>query len=368
MTAQSPPQIRSPDAASPSSPQEDPPKSTALLDIGAYLIEETATSAKEHHKKTAVECLAKYVDGAITYKEACDIFIALINTKAPLERIDTILKTSDDPIQCNRRSSTLKNGRNESRIWTKYEDQRLVCGIHKFGEDWVRVARFVGNNRNKVQCSQRWCRSLNPTILKGPWSFEENKLLIELVEVHGDRNWKKVAAVLTKRTDAQCRYRYIQLKKTGELDIFKNHSSGSGGLSQNLSELSPVSGQSSIGMNSSSEYSSPTMSPAASSCQDDTNQTNLFNSFNQSIVSSMNQNIQNPSMFSHQMSYDTSSHQESSLHLSSNSFIKQHAVQQGNHDNSGSTTISCDPFESDDFALDGWDKEFEEFCFNAPLF
>ena len=197
--------------------------SSVLVDLAGYFIDETASTAKEPNKKAALEYLSKFIDSKLSYQEASEILYALINTKVPLDRIDQILNTSDDPIQSHKRMSTLKNGRNVSRIWTKYEDQRLICGIHKFGENWVRVSQFVGNNRTKAQCSQRWYRSLNPGIMKGPWTFEENKQLIELVNIHGDRNWKKVASVLTNRTDAQCRYHYLQLNKTGELELIKNN-------------------------------------------------------------------------------------------------------------------------------------------------
>jgi hypothetical protein len=105
----------------------------------------------------------------------------------------------------------------KTRPWTPYEDQRLLAGIHRFGlQDWPAVSLFVGNDRTKAQCSQRWGRGLDPKISKDQWTSEQDQQLLELVALHGEGNWMKISTELGTRCDVQCRYRYKQLQKRDE--------------------------------------------------------------------------------------------------------------------------------------------------------
>lgn len=92
-------------------------------------------------------------------------------------------------------------------VWTDYEDKRLIAAVLMFGKtDWAKVAAYVGNGRNKFQCSQRWIRSLNPTVSRSPWTDEENKKLIEAVQKFGQKSWIKIAKYVGSKSDVQCRY------------------------------------------------------------------------------------------------------------------------------------------------------------------
>jgi myb proto-oncogene protein len=69
-----------------------------------------------------------------------------------------------------------------------------------------------------VQCQQRWLKILRPGIIKGPWSIEEDALLVCLVG-QGFKNWATLAEQLPGRTSKQCRerwYHYLDpsVKKT----------------------------------------------------------------------------------------------------------------------------------------------------------
>ncbi|OHT16504.1 hypothetical protein TRFO_41773 [Tritrichomonas foetus] len=102
--------------------------------------------------------------------------------------------------------------RKKTRTWTNTEDQKLLAGIARYGLDnWQMVAKFLGGGRNKAQCSQRWARCLNPKISKKGWTSEDDKKLKELVELHGEKNWTKIASIFGNRSDVQCRYHYRQL-------------------------------------------------------------------------------------------------------------------------------------------------------------
>jgi len=104
--------------------------------------------------------------------------------------------------------------RKKSRIWTQYEDKKLLYGIHKYGlGDWEKISLFVGNGRSRAQCAQRWNRGLDPKISKDHWTREEEIKLLEIIKDHGVNGWTQIAKMLGNRCDVQCRYRYLQMKK-----------------------------------------------------------------------------------------------------------------------------------------------------------
>ena len=75
-----------------------------------------------------------------------------------------------------------------------------------------------------MQCSQRWRRSLNPSISRNNWTAEEEMDLIILVMQYGTQSWPQIAKKLGKRSYVQCRYRYIQMSKQSRVQlIFKDN-------------------------------------------------------------------------------------------------------------------------------------------------
>mmetsp|Transcript_20894 Transcript_20894/g.26437 ORF Transcript_20894/g.26437 Transcript_20894/m.26437 type:complete len:339 (+) Transcript_20894:325-1341(+) len=63
-------------------------------------------------------------------------------------------------------------------------------------------------NRTDVQCLHRWQKVLNPELVKGPWSPEEDELVKQLVEKYGPRSWSVIAKHLKGRIGKQCRERW----------------------------------------------------------------------------------------------------------------------------------------------------------------
>ncbi|MBA0839116.1 hypothetical protein Goarm_004882, partial [Gossypium armourianum] len=62
-------------------------------------------------------------------------------------------------------------------------------------------------DRTDVQCLHRWQKVLNPELVKGPWSKEEDELIIELVNKYGPKKWSTIAQHLPGRIGKQCRER-----------------------------------------------------------------------------------------------------------------------------------------------------------------
>lgn len=70
----------------------------------------------------------------------------------------------------------------------KNEDERLRSLVEKYGtDDWARVAVYLGG-RTARQCRERWRNFLQPDLINGPWTPEEDRLLIRLYHQYGP-NW-----------------------------------------------------------------------------------------------------------------------------------------------------------------------------------
>jgi hypothetical protein len=160
------------------------------------------------------------VSGTLDHESATQISIQLIGTARPIEKLAAILKLISDP-----HSSPIPSishpmyfqSRKKTESWSEAEDMRLLAGIHKFGLDsWGSVARFVGNNRVKTQCRQRWYRGLNPGIRRAGWTAEEDERLLEFVRRFGEKSWTRIAIEFGDRCDAQCRYRFNQISRCDE--------------------------------------------------------------------------------------------------------------------------------------------------------
>ncbi|XP_056378033.1 myb-related protein A isoform X2 [Hyla sarda] len=92
--------------------------------------------------------------------------------------------------------------------WSKEEDERLKKLVAQHGtDDWALVAcHFM--NRSDIQCQHRWQKVLNPELVKGPWTKEEDQRVIELVHKYGPKRWSLIAKHLKGRIGKQCRERW----------------------------------------------------------------------------------------------------------------------------------------------------------------
>ncbi|KAG5550220.1 hypothetical protein RHGRI_015250 [Rhododendron griersonianum] len=92
--------------------------------------------------------------------------------------------------------------------WTLEEDDTLKRAVELYkGKCWKKIAEYFPD-RSEVQCLHRWQKVLNPELVKGPWTQEEDDTIIELVSKYGPTKWSVIAKSLPGRIGKQCRERW----------------------------------------------------------------------------------------------------------------------------------------------------------------
>ncbi|CAG9762383.1 unnamed protein product [Ceutorhynchus assimilis] len=103
---------------------------------------------------------------------------------------------------CGKTKKLINKGR-----WSKEEDAKLKDYVDEYNEKWDVIAQFFPD-RSDVQCHQRWTKVVNPELVKGPWTKEEDEKVIELVNKYGAKKWTLIARNLKGRIGKQCRERW----------------------------------------------------------------------------------------------------------------------------------------------------------------
>lgn len=90
--------------------------------------------------------------------------------------------------------------------WTREEDEQLKRGVETLGpRDWKRISEeFLGGKRRDVQCYQRWERTLKPGVKTGPWTKEEDDMLMQCM-AEGMTKWSEIAKRIPGRLSKRVR-------------------------------------------------------------------------------------------------------------------------------------------------------------------
>ena len=112
---------------------------------------------------------------------------------------------------------TLNGARNWKKIAETFLDRTEVQCLHR----WQKVrSRDLVSNRlppppppppqhgTDREATFRAGQVLNPELVKGPWTAEEDAKVVDLVSTHGAKKWSVIANCLPGRIGKQCRERY----------------------------------------------------------------------------------------------------------------------------------------------------------------
>lgn len=96
----------------------------------------------------------------------------------------------------------------DRKPWTEAENEKLleVVNLHQ-EKNWKKIAEYFPT-RTHIQCVQQWKHVVNPRIGRGSWTSKEDAKLIQLVNKYG-KKWSLIAEYLPRREGKRCRERYM---------------------------------------------------------------------------------------------------------------------------------------------------------------
>ena len=113
---------------------------------------------------------------------------------------------------------TTKGELKTRNLWTPEEDQQLLQLVQKHGaKAWRRIAENVPG-RDWNQCRERWHHNVNPDMNHGLWSEDEDKILMDNHKTLGSK-WREYRTLLPGRTGKAIRERWWSLMKSKYLSF-----------------------------------------------------------------------------------------------------------------------------------------------------
>lgn len=95
--------------------------------------------------------------------------------------------------------------------WTREQDNQLIMAELKYGAgNWCKIAKCVAGRSNH-QCLHRWRHLLKSDLvrdIKSSWTIREDTKLTYLVKEKGAKRWKQIAAQILGKKPKQCRERW----------------------------------------------------------------------------------------------------------------------------------------------------------------
>ena len=114
--------------------------------------------------------------------------------------------------QCRFRWAKIKSGLKKGQ-WSLQEDKLLKEWVKENGpRKWEQCGLFI-HGRSGKQCREHWSNCLNPDLIKGEWTSEEDFLIMQFYE-KCNGSWKKIIHLFNGRTENSIKNRFFsQLRK-----------------------------------------------------------------------------------------------------------------------------------------------------------
>ncbi|KAL7537386.1 hypothetical protein ACHAXR_012221 [Thalassiosira sp. AJA248-18] len=96
--------------------------------------------------------------------------------------------------------------------WSEQEDLVLRRSVEQWGENNFRhiSEQVFHGTRTEVQCKNRWKKALQPGLVKGRWTKEEDNIITESVAA-GNMKWSDIAGRLPGRIGEQVKERWVNM-------------------------------------------------------------------------------------------------------------------------------------------------------------
>ncbi|KAJ3436467.1 transcription factor myb3r-4 [Anaeramoeba flamelloides] len=138
----------------------------------------------------------------------CSLISGVIPNFLNFKQIRTA-KTQPPSTEVLQLFSEIKKQQEESQnLWDKDQDEKLISlvDLHK-EKQWGKISKEF-ENFDQIDCLLRHRKITNVTTKKGSWNSAEDQLLLRCVERLGNTVWPQVSGLLPGRNPKQCRERW----------------------------------------------------------------------------------------------------------------------------------------------------------------